>query len=78
MALDNIKLEYSPLSDSIYMYRHGKKDIHLALEKRKAEFDVMRVLVERMMLNAPNGSEKQITLGDKKYNIRVTPVEDKK
>lgn len=74
MSLDNIKLGYTPLTDSIYMYRHGKKDKNVALEKREAEFDVMKVLVEHMMYDMPCGSEKQITFGDKKYNVKVTPA----
>jgi hypothetical protein len=72
MSLDKIKLGYSPLTDSIYLYRHGK-DPCLALEKREAEADVMSVVVEHMMNEAPNGAEKKIRLGDKKYILRVTP-----
>jgi len=71
--LDNIKLGYSPLSDSIYMYRHGK-DPGLALDKREAEADVMAVLVQHMMHDAPKGAEKTIEFGTKKYVIRVTPT----
>lgn len=54
------------------MYRHGK-DPALALDKRKAEADVFAVLAAHMMHDAPKGSEKMITLGDKQYTIRVTP-----
>lgn len=72
--LDKIKLGHSPLTDSIYLYRHGK-DPALALEKRAAEADVMAVLVDHMMHGAPKGSFKTITLGERQYEIRVTPVE---
>jgi hypothetical protein len=72
MDLRKIKLGHSPLTDTIFLYRHGK-DARLALDKREAEADVMSVLVAHMMHDAPNGSEKVITLGDKKYTIRVTP-----
>ena len=70
--LNKIKLGHSPLTDSIFLYRHGK-DPEFALDKREAETDVMAVLVEHMMYNAPRGAEKVITLGDKQYTIRVTP-----
>ena len=73
--LDNIKLGHSPLTDSIFLYRHGK-DNGLALDKRPAEADVMAVLVEHMMHNAPNGSSKVITLGDKKYTVLVKPYKE--
>lgn len=73
MNLKNIKLGYSPLSDNIYLYRHGK-DPKVALDKRKAEADVMAVLVEHMMHDAPEGAEKTIEFGDKKYIVRVTPA----
>ena len=72
MNLDNIKLGHSPLTDTIFLYRHGK-DINLALDKREAEADVMCVLVAHMMHDAPNGSEKIITFGDKQYTMRLTP-----
>lgn len=75
MDLSKIKLGYSPLTDTIFLYRHGK-DVGLALDKREAEADVMSVLVVHMMHDAPKGSEKVITLGDKKYTIRVTPNAD--
>ena len=70
--LNKVKLGHSPLTDTIFLYRHGK-DPRAALDKRDAEADVMAVLVEHMMHNAPRGSEKVITLGDKQYTIRVTP-----
>ncbi len=72
MDLKKVKLGHSPLTDTIFLYRHGK-DVNLALDKRKAEGDVMSVLVAHMMHDAPKGSEKVITLGDKQYTIRVTP-----
>ena len=74
MNLDNIKLVVSPLSDTIYMARFGK-DPQLALDKREAEWDVMSALVQHMMYDAPNGSEKVISFGDDSYLIRVQPVE---
>lgn len=70
--LDKIKLGHSPLTDTIFLYRHSK-DEGLTLEKREAEADVMAVLVEHMMYNAPNGSKKVVRLGDKQYKIVVTP-----
>ena len=71
-SLDKIKLGHSPLTDTIFLYRHGK-DSGLALEKREAEADVFSVLIAHMMHDAPRGSEKVITLGDKNYTVRVTP-----
>lgn len=70
--LNNIKLGHSPLTDTIFLYRHGKRD-NVALEKREAEADVMTVLISHMMHDAPKGSVKTVTLGDKKYKIRVEP-----
>ena len=72
MNLSRVKLGHSQLTDTIFLYRHGK-DPALALDKREAEADVMAVLVEHMMHKAPRGSEKVITLGDRQYTIRVTP-----
>ncbi|MFW6046547.1 MAG: hypothetical protein ACOCP4_02010 [Candidatus Woesearchaeota archaeon] len=71
--LNKIKLGYTPLTDSIYLYRHGK-DPRLALDKREAEADVISVLIEHMMNGAPKGAEKTVSFGDKKYKIRVEPI----
>lgn len=76
MNLDSVKLGHSPMTDTIFLYRHGK-DPALALDKREAEADVMAVLVAHMMHDAPKGSEKMITLGDHQYTIRVTPNRDR-
>lgn len=78
-GLDNIKLAFSPLSETIYLFRHGKNET-LALDKRAAEHDVMRVLVDMMMSDAPKGAEKIVTFQDietgikERYKIRVEPV----
>jgi hypothetical protein len=72
MDLDKVKLSHSPLTDTIYLYRHGK-DPALALEKRAADADVFAVLVAHMMHGAPNGSERVITLGEQQFTVRVTP-----
>lgn len=71
--LENIKLGHSPLTDTIYLYRHGK-DPALALDKREAEGDVMAVLIEHMMHQAPDGAEKIVSFGDARYLVRVTPI----
>lgn len=72
-ALSKIKLAHSPLTDTIFLYRHGK-DEALALEKREAEADVMTVLVAHMMHDAPKGSTKDVRIGDDWYTIKVTPL----
>lgn len=73
MDLSKVKLGHSPLTDSIFLYRHGK-DVALALDKREAEADVMAVLVAHMMHDSPRGSQKEIKLGGDRYIVRVTPV----
>lgn len=73
MNINNIKLGYSSLSDSIFIYRHGK-DPKVALDKREAEADVMSVLVQHMMKDASKGSQKEVSFGDKKFSISVTPI----
>lgn len=70
--LNKIKIGHSPLTDTIFLYRHGK-DPAMALDKREAEADVMSALVQHMMHDAPKGSEKVVQFGNKKYKIRVTP-----
>lgn len=74
MNLDKIKIGYSPLDDSLYLYRHGK-DPQIALDKRPAERDVFSALIEHMMYQSPKGAERTVTLGDRQYLIRVTPID---
>ena len=71
--LNKIKLGYSPLSDSIYLYRHGANP-SVALDKRYAESDVLVVVTEMMMDDAPNGATKDYILGKNRYRITVKPI----
>jgi hypothetical protein len=75
MDLTNIKLGYSALgTENIYLYRHGKNS-QLALDKRKAEFDVMQVITTSMMDNSPKGSSKEYTLDGKTwFELTVKPI----
>ena len=73
MDLDKIKLFHSPLTDTIYLGREGKKS-GVALDKRNAEADVMSVLVQHMMHEAPRGSVKTIALGGQQYEVSVKPI----
>lgn len=72
--LNKIKLGHSPLTDTIFLYRHGKNP-GLALDKREAEADVMAVIVAHMMHDAPKGSVKVITLDGRPFKITVVPVD---
>lgn len=56
------------------LYRHGK-DAHTALDKRDAERDVMAVLVEYMMDDAPKGAVKRVKFGSQWYEITVRPID---
>lgn len=75
--LNKIKLGFSPLSDEIYLYRHGE-DETVALDKRLAERDVLAVITEYMMHDAPKGSTKQFCFGDQWYELKLTPIETPK
>lgn len=73
MTLDNIKIGHSPLTNSLYLYRHGV-DPNIALDKRPAEQDVFTALILHMMHGFPTGSEKTVALDGKQYVIRVAPA----
>ncbi|MGK0545381.1 hypothetical protein ACSEE7_07735 [Halomonas cupida] len=75
MDLERVRLFYSPLTDTIFMSREGKR-AGVALDKRPAEADVMGVLVQHMMHDSPNGSMKTIQIGEQRYEITVKPVGD--
>lgn len=70
--INKIKLGFSPLTESIYLYRHGK-DERVALEKREAEIDIFRVITEYMMYNAPKGSRKVFSFGESSYELILRP-----
>lgn len=71
--MKNIKIAHNPLTNKIYLYRHGK-DPTVALDKRDAEADVFIALIGHMMYNSPRGSIKTVTIGEKQYTITVTPI----
>jgi len=75
MTLKNVRIGHSPLTDSLYLFRHGK-DVGLALEKKDCEAQLFAALVEHMMLNAPKGSHKVVRFGDQHYRITVTPWQE--
>jgi len=71
--LNKVKLGYSPLTESVYLYRHGKKE-HEALDKREAKSDVLAVITELMMDGSKKGSTMDYRFGDQWYNISVKKV----
>lgn len=71
--LSKIKIGHSLLTNSLYIYRHGK-DPQLALDKREAQPDVMAAVVEYMMHGAPKGASQIVHFGEKHFEITVKPV----
>lgn len=72
-SLDKIRLGYSPLSQTIHLYRHGK-DPNVALEKREAEFDVLQVITDMMLDGVPKegkGARKTYRFDDEYFEIQV-------
>ena len=79
MAIDltKIKLGYSGLTDSIYLFRHGKKN-NEALDKRDAERDVMEVITVKMMDGCTGkGSSIEYRFGEQWYKMTVEKIEKK-
>lgn len=76
MSLEKVRIAHSPLTDSLYIYRHGK-DAGIALEKKDCEAMLFAALVEHMMFNARKGSHKVVSFGEKQYKITVIPLEGK-
>lgn len=72
-SLSNIRIVHSSLTDTIYLCRFGK-DPALALEKRKAEGDVMTALVDHMMHGAPRGSKKHVRIDGEWFTVTVEPM----
>lgn len=77
VSLDNIKLGFSVIGEKIYLYRHGRQTPGVALEKREAEEDVMKVLVKKLMYEAPNGSKMSFTIGDNSFELTLKPLAKK-
>lgn len=71
--LSKIKIGHSPLTNSLYIYRHGK-DPTLALDKREAQQDVIAAVVGYMMHDAPKGASQVFHFSDKSYEITVKPL----
>jgi len=73
--LDKIKLGYSPLSEEIFLYRHGKVE-NEALDKRLAESDVMKVITLKMMDGADKGASIDYHFGEQWYRLTVEKIEN--
>ncbi len=74
--LTKIKLRHSPLTDDIYLIRHGKNE-NEALDKRVAERDVLQVITEYMMFESPKGSVKKYRFGKQWYELCIKPIRPK-
>ena len=74
MSLEKIKVGHSPLTNNIYMYRHGKNP-RIALEKRIATSEVLGVVIEHVMHDSPAGATLTISgpIGAE-YELTVKPV----
>jgi hypothetical protein len=75
LDLNKVKLGYSGLTQSIYLYRHGKK-VHEALDNRNADKDVMAVITDKMMDNAKNGSSLDYRFGEQWYRLTVEKIKE--
>jgi hypothetical protein len=67
------KLSYSPLSDTIYIYRHGK-DPALALEKVNAMGNFLFVLTQWMLHDMPEGAKTVFMSDSKYYELTLKPI----
>ena len=74
MNIHNIKIAHSPLSNSLYLYKHGKNKA-VSLEQRDCEADLFVALVQYMMHEAPKGSVKTVFIDGAEYEIKVVPKE---
>ena len=72
--LNKIKIGHSPLTDTIYLYRHGA-DASSILDKREAEADVISAVITKLTHEAPMGSSLRVTLGDMDYELSVKPID---
>jgi hypothetical protein len=70
--LNKLKVGFSSLSKSIYLYRMGKDPI-VSLDKRKATPEVIAAVIEYMMDEAPKGATQSFSFGDDWYTISVKP-----
>ena len=76
MNLDKVTVGYSALTDTVYLYRHGK-DKGEVLDKREAERDVMACITEKMMWGTERGSSVEYGFGGVRYKLTVEVVKGK-
>lgn len=70
-SVEKHRIGYSALTNSIYLYRHGK-DQHTALSKREAEPEVVSAVIQRVLAD---GGELNVSFGDRKFVITVKEAE---
>ena len=69
----NIKLGYSPLGDTIYIYRHGRNS-QVALEKLNIMGDFLFVLQDWMLHDMPEGAKTVFMSDGKHYELVLKPI----
>lgn len=75
LDLNKVKIGYSPLSNTIHLYRHGKEE-SVALDKRDAIADVQGALIQFMFDGFPDGSKQEVCFGEQWYEIQVKPIDN--
>ena len=74
MKLQNIKIGVSPITNDIYLYRHGK-DPSIALDKRDLEpVEIYSILIEQLNYADTNESTIAVHGKDNSYEIRIKKV----
>ena len=71
--LGKIKLGYQSISDSIYLYRHGKQCEHVALDQREAFQDVLQAFFDYMFKGSKHKGVRtqQFNKGNVEYDVMI-------
>ncbi len=75
MSLKKIKIEYSPLTDRVNLYRMGKDPLN-ALESLDVTGQVFGAVIHTIMNGRPNGGSTVVEdkTSGQSFEVRVVPV----
>jgi len=74
--LDNITVGHSPLTNRLFIYRFGKKNPHMALDKREATSEVLNSALRHLLVLLKEGASIEFDIDSSKYRLDIDKIGD--
>ena len=74
--LENITVGHSKLTNRVFIYRFGKKDPQIALDKREATSEVLDSALRHLIVLLKEGASIEFDIDSTKYRLGIDNIGD--